>query len=55
MMCLKLVKTALEEAATYVAARIDGGRQEGLLHDTAILKKLVAPWTNSDRIVCADS
>jgi hypothetical protein len=27
----------------------------GLLHGTAVLKYLVLPWAQTDRIVCADS
>ena len=27
---------------------------EGLQHGTAILKYLVLPWANSERVVCAD-
>jgi len=33
----------------------DTGIDEGLLHGTAVLKKLVAPWARSRRVVCAVS
>ena len=49
MLRLKLVKTA-EECETEHANTAD----DGLLHGTRVLKALVAPWTNSNRIVCAD-
>ena len=29
--------------------------KEGLQHGTAILKYLVLPWANSERVVCSDS
>lgn len=50
MMQLKLVKTAEEQDA----AHLNTG-EDGLMHGTAVLKQLVLPWANSQRIVCADS
>jgi hypothetical protein len=29
--------------------------REGMLHGTKVLKELVSPWAQSDRLVCADS
>jgi hypothetical protein len=49
MMRLKLVKT-MEEQHAHAAPG-----DEGLLHGTAVLKSLVLPWAQTDRIVCADS
>jgi len=54
---LNLVKTATEQeeqaAATLNPDGNDG--EEVLPHGGAILKMLVMPWAQSDRIVCADS
>jgi hypothetical protein len=49
MLRLKLVKTAEEEGANAVED------DDGLLHGTAVLKSLVLPWANTNRIVCGDS
>jgi len=49
MMCLKIVTTAADQAANISAT------ERGLLHGTAVLQQLVAPWKGSGRIVCADS
>lgn len=49
MLCLKLVKTAKEEATTRTE------EHEDLLHGTVILKTLIELWNYTDRLVCADS
>ncbi len=49
MMQLKIVKTAEEEGSH---TRPD---ETGLPHGTAVLKGLVLPWSNTNRVVCADS
>ena len=49
MLCLKIVTTAADQAANISAT------ERGLLHGTAVLQQLVAPWMGSGRIVCADS
>ena len=49
MLRLKLVKTAEEENAH---VRED---DQGIPHGTKVLKELVFPWANTNRIVCADS
>ena len=46
MIRLKLVKSADEEQST---------NNKHCLHGTAVLNKLVLPWRNTNRIVCADS
>ena len=33
----------------------DKAEETRLLHGTQVLKGLVIPWANSDRVVCADS
>jgi hypothetical protein len=50
MMQLKLVKTAEEEDEAHQNTGTDG-----LMHGTSVLKQLVLPWANLQRIVCADS
>jgi len=47
---LRLAKIAEE----YNSERANTDDDE-LLHSTQVLKKLVAPWTNINRIVCANS
>ena len=53
MLCLRLVTTSEEphirDAVGYEA------EEARLLHGTQVLKGLVLPWANSDRVVCADS
>jgi hypothetical protein len=49
MLRLKLVKTAEEEGANALED------DDGLLHGTSVLKNLVLPWANTNRIVCGDS
>jgi hypothetical protein len=49
MLRLKLVKTAEEEGANALED------DDGLLHGTVVLKNLVLPWANTNRIVCGDS
>jgi hypothetical protein len=50
MMQLKLVETAESEALHAVEG------EDGLLHGTVILKRLLKPWSGQgDRVVCADS
>jgi hypothetical protein len=49
MLRLKLVKTAEEEGANTLE------EDDGLLHGTVVLKNLVLPWANTNRIVCGDS
>jgi hypothetical protein len=50
MMQLKLVETAESEALHAVEG------EDGLLHGTVILKRLLEPWAGQgDRVVCADS
>ena len=50
MLLLRLVKTAEECENDHSNADDDG-----LLHVTQVLKIWVSPWTNSNKIVCADS
>ena len=50
MIRLKLVKTATEEEANSIAVDSNGS-----LHGANVLYSLICPWTNTDRIVCADS
>ena len=50
MLRLILVKSADERESEHLNTS-----EDGLLHGTQVLKTLVAPWTNSNRIVCADS
>ena len=50
MLRLRLVKTAEKRETEHANAGDDG-----LLHGTQVLKALVAPWTNSNQILCADS
>jgi len=49
MLRLKIVTTAVDQAANL------SDSERGLLHGTAVLQRLVAPWAGSKRIVCADS
>jgi len=49
MLRLKIVTTATDHKANLSAA------EQGLLHGTAVLKRLVAPWAGSGRVVCANS
>jgi len=49
MLRLHLVTTAAEQHATRSAA------VSQMLHGTAVLQRLVGPWAESDRVVCADS
>ena len=53
MLCLRLVTTA-EESCIQDAVE-DKVEETKLLHGTQVLKGLVLPWENSDRVVCADS
>jgi len=46
---LKIVTTAVDQAANLSDA------ERGLLHGTAVMQRLVAPWEGSEWIVCADS
>ena len=50
MICFHLVKSNTEVEADSVAED-----DEGMLHGTKVLTKLVSPWDNSGRVVCADS
>ena len=50
MLRIRLVKTAEERETEH-----SNTGDDGLLHGTQVLKTLVAPWTNSNIIVCADS
>jgi len=49
MLRLKIFTTATDHKANLSAA------EQGLLHGTAVLQRLVAPWASSGRVVCADS
>jgi len=49
MMRLQIVTTAEDQAANLSAT------ERGVLHGTAFLQQLVAPWVGSGRIVCAES
>ena len=53
MLRLKIVTTAAEAAANNQHEENENG--EVLLHGIQVLKDLVMPWANTDRIVCADS
>jgi len=53
MLNLRIVKTAAEDATNLHEQ--DGNDSDDLPHGGVILKKLVLPWAQSDRIVCADS
>ena len=59
MLCLKLVKTAEEEACHIVLMdEAESGQimsEEGLLHGAKVMRDLVMPWMHTDRIVCGDS
>jgi Transposase IS4 len=50
MLQLKLVKTSRE-----ARNEEDDGDDQNLNHGTKILLKLVRPWNNTNRVVCADS
>ncbi len=49
MLCLKLVKSAQEEASG------EQEEEDGLNHGTKVLKSLVQPWAFSGRVVVGDS
>ena len=51
MLRLKLVKTP---AATTDKDDNDNNNAD-LLHGTQVVKQLIEPWFNSNRVVCADS
>ena len=53
MLRLRLVTTA-EESHIQDAVG-DKAEETRLLHGTQVLKGLVLPWANSDRVVCAES
>ena len=53
MLQLKLVKNVESEEAN--SANPDAEDNQGLIHGCVVLKELVKPWYNSNRIVCADS
>ena len=48
MMRLRIVKSAKNEEEHQ-------DDEDNILHGTKVLKELVMPWANTDRIVCADS
>ena len=48
MMRLRIVKSAKDEEGQQ-------DERDNLPHGTKLLKELVMPWANTDRIVCADS
>jgi Transposase IS4 len=52
MIRLKVVKTAEEEASNQEEA---DNEDDHLPHGAQVLKYLVLPWANSDRVICADS
>jgi hypothetical protein len=48
MIRLRLVKSSGEEAS-------EDEEETGVLHGTQVLRSLVLPWSNSNRIICGDS
>ena len=48
MMRLRIVKSAKNEEE-----RQD--ERDNIPHGTKVMKELVMPWANTDRIICADS
>ena len=52
MLCLKLVRNAEEEMENETQEQQEN---DGLIHGCKVLKELVQPWFNTNRIVCADS
>ena len=50
MICLKLVKTSMEDAANSICKD-----HKEMLQGTKVLLNLVEPWANTNTIVCADS
>lgn len=52
MLQLKLVKTAAASQGEFYS---DNDNETTLLHGTQVVKQLVRPWLNSNRIICADS
>lgn len=58
MLQLKLVKTLVEqqnEEDLSIEETDRAREQDGVLHGTKVLKELIAPWAQSDRLICADS
>ena len=53
MLRLRLVTTAEESCIRGAVG--DEAEETRLLHGTQVLKGLVLPWANSDRVVCTDS
>ena len=53
MLRLKIVTTSAEAASNNEHEENENGKV--LLHGIQVLKDLVMPWANTDRIVCADS
>lgn len=49
MIRLKIVEMAENEMSRQQE------EDDGLLHGTMVMKQLILPWANTNRIVCADS
>ena len=52
MLCLKIVTTSVETSANN--QHEDDDNVEVLHHGIQLLKDLVMPWDNTDKILCAD-
>ena len=53
MLPLKIVTTSVDVAANNQHEENENGKV--ILHVIQVLKDLVMPWANTDRIVCSDS
>jgi hypothetical protein len=55
MLCLKLVKSAVQEAQGYTEGDVDDSDNTKLPHGGKVLLELTQPFFHTPRIICADS